>query len=97
MKQTRDVPATKCKIEFSKVLQSLYTAKSKIKSHIFIHTFSKSLCLDSSFKNSFQETFPVNVMNIKKNTPHALGPLTPSGTKRNIYVKKFTTFSCRLF
>ena len=53
-------------------------------SKVFIHTFSKSLRLDSSFKNCFQETFPVNVMNIKENTQHALDPLTPSGTKRNI-------------
>ena len=39
-KQTRDVPATKCKIEFSKVLQSLYTEIQNQKSnliYLFIH------------------------------------------------------------
>ena len=29
MKQIRDMPTTKCKIEFSKVQQSLSTAKNK--------------------------------------------------------------------
>ena len=29
-KQNRDMPTTKCKIKFSKVLQSLCTAKNKI-------------------------------------------------------------------
>ena len=29
-KQNRDMPTTECKIEFSKVLQSLCTAKNKI-------------------------------------------------------------------
>ena len=42
-KQTLDMPTTKCKIEFSKVLQSLYSAKSKNKSDIFIYTFSRNL------------------------------------------------------
>ena len=37
-KQTGDMPTTKNKIAFSKVLQNLCTAKSKSKSDIFIYT-----------------------------------------------------------
>ena len=42
-KQIRDMPTTKYKIEFSKVLQSLYLTKSKNKSDIFMYTFSRNL------------------------------------------------------
>ena len=62
------MPTAKCKIEFSKVLQNLSTAKSKNKSDIFIYTF-RYLCFNSSFKNCFQEAFLIKVINIKKYTP----------------------------
>ena len=60
------MPTTECKIEFSKVLQSLCKAKSKNKSDIVIYTFSKNLCFNSSLKNRFQEPFPVKAINTKK-------------------------------
>ena len=34
--------------------------------HLFIHTFSKNLCFNSSFKNRFQEAFLIKVINAKK-------------------------------
>ena len=62
-----DMPTTKCKIKFFKVQQSFCTAKSKNKSDtLFIHTFSKNLCFNSSFKNRFQEAFLIKVINAKK-------------------------------
>ena len=80
------MPTTKCKIGFSKVLQSLCTAKSKNKSDIFIYTFSRNLCFNSSFKNNFQEAFFVKNHQLK-NTPHALNPLVPGGNKRSHILK----------
>ena len=47
-KQDRDMPTIKSKIEFSKVLQSLCTAKAKYKSGAFIiYTFNRNLCFNS--------------------------------------------------
>ena len=66
MKQNRDMPTSKCEIEFSKVLQSLCTAKSKNKSDTFIHTFSRNLCFNSLFKNCFQEAFLIKIISTKK-------------------------------
>ena len=79
------MPTTKCKIEFSKVLQSLYTAKSKNKPDTFTYTFSRNHCFDSPFKSSFQEAFLAKV--ILKNTLHALNPLIPRGNKRSHILK----------
>ena len=61
------MPTTKCKIEFSKVLQSL-CAKSKNKSDTFTYTFSRNHCFNSSFKSRFQEAFLVKVIYTKKYT-----------------------------
>ena len=60
------MPTAKCKIEFSKFLQSLRTAKSKNKSDTFIYTFRRDLWFNSSFKNRFQEAFLVKVISTKK-------------------------------
>ena len=70
---------TKCKIEFSKVLQSLCTAKSKKKKKIDTFTYT-SLGFNSSLKNRFQEAFWLE-LSILKNTLHALNPLIPGGNK----------------
>ena len=64
----RDMLTTKCKIEFSKVLQSLCTLKSKNKSDTFTYTFSRNYCFNSLFKNCFQEAFLVKVIRTKKYT-----------------------------
>ena len=89
------MPTTKCKIEFSKVLQSLCTAKSKNKSDTFTYTFSKNYCFNSSFKSRFQEAFLVKVIRTK-NTLHALNPLIPRGNIRShTYLNKPTRFSWR--
>ena len=61
------MPTTKCKIEFSKVLQSL-CAKSKNKSDTFTYTFSRNYCFNSSFKSRFKEAFLVKVIPTKKYT-----------------------------
>ena len=79
------MPTTKCKIEFSKVLQSL-CAKSKNKSDTFTYTFSRNYCFNSSFKSRFQETILVKVIRTK-NTLHALNPLIPSGNKKSHILK----------
>ena len=63
----RDMLTTKCKIEFSKVLQSL-CAKSKNKSDTFTYTFSRNYCFNSSFKSRFQKAFLVKVIRTKKYT-----------------------------
>ena len=76
------MPTTKSKIEFSKVFQSLCTAKSKNKSDTFTYTFSRNLCFNSSFKNCFQEAFLVKVTNTKK--IHYM-PLTLLVTKGHTY------------
>ena len=70
---------TKCKIEFSKVLQSLCRAKSKKKKKIDTFTYT-SLGFNSSLKNRFQEAFWLE-LSILKNTLHALNPLIPGGNK----------------
>ena len=66
--KNRDMPTTKCKIEFSKVLQSLCMAKSINKFHKFTYTFSRNHCFNSSFKIRFQEAFLVKVIYTKKYT-----------------------------
>ena len=75
------MPTTKWKIEFSKVLQSLCTAKSKSKSDTFTYIFSKNYCFSSSFKSHFQEAFLVKVIHTKKFTLHTLSPLIRRGNK----------------
>ena len=75
------MPTTKCKIKFSKVLQSLCTPKLKKKSDTFTYIFSRNHCFNSSFKSRFQEAFLVKAI-YTKNTLHALNPLTPRGNKR---------------
>ena len=62
------MPTTKCKIEFSKVLLSLCTGKSKNKSDTFTYTFSRNYCFNSSFKSRFKEAFLVKVIRTKKYT-----------------------------
>ena len=84
--------ARKCEIEFSRVLQSLCTAKSKNKSDTFIYTFSTNLCLNYSFKNCFQEHLLVKVINIKKHTLHALNRFIPGGNKRSQTLKQTFSF-----
>ena len=56
------MPSTKCKIKFSKVLQSLCMAKSKNKSDASIYTFSGNRCFKSSFESHFQEAFLAKVI-----------------------------------
>ena len=81
-----DMPTTKCKIEFSKVLLSLCTGKSKNKSDTFTYTFSRNYCFNSSFKSRFKEAFLVKVIRTKKYTT-ALNPLIPRGYKRSHILK----------
>ena len=80
------MPTTKCKIEFSKVLQSL-CAKSKTKNliHLQIHLVETSaLILHSQF--IFKKLFWLKLV-ILKNTLHALNPLIPRGYKRSHVLK----------
>ena len=79
------MPTAKCKIEFSKVLQSL-CAKSKNKSDTFTYTFSRNHCFNSSFKSRFQEAFLVKVI-YTKNKLHAFNPLIPRGKKGSHILK----------
>ena len=84
---------TKCKIEFSKVLQSLCTAKSKKKKFdTFTYT---SLGFNSSFKNRFQEAFWLE-LSILKNTLHALNPLIPGGNKQSHILKHAYSFQLQV-
>ena len=78
------MPTTKCKVKFSKVLQSL-CAKSKNKSDTFTYTFSRNHCFNSSFRSRFWEACLVKVT--LKNTLHALNPLIPRGNKRSHVLK----------
>ena len=55
-KQNRDKPTTKCKIKFSKVLQSLYRTKSNTSDTLYIHlveTFALILHSKIIFKKLF--------------------------------------------
>ena len=80
-KRNRDQPITKCKIEFSKALQSLCTAKSKNKPVTFTYKFSRNHCFNFSFKGRFQESFLVKVI-CTKNTLHALNSLISRGNNK---------------
>ena len=42
--------------------------KKKKKTGIFIYTFRRKLCLNSQFKNRFQEVFSIKVVDTKKYT-----------------------------
>ena len=42
--------------------------KQKKKTGIFIYTFRRKLCLNSQFKNRFQEVFSIKVVDTKKYT-----------------------------
>ena len=42
--------------------------KKKKKTGIFIYTFRRKLCLNSQFKNRFQEVFSIKVVDTKKCT-----------------------------
>ena len=56
--------------KFSKVhaLQKKKKTKTKKKTGIFIYTFRRKLCLNSQFKNRFQEVFSIKVVDTKKYT-----------------------------
>ena len=56
--------------KFSKVhaLQKKKKKKKKKKTGIFIYTFRRKLCLNSQFKNRFQEVFSIKVVDTKKYT-----------------------------
>ena len=42
--------------------------KTKYKSGVSVYTFSKNLCLNSQFKNGFQQAFLIKVFDTKKYT-----------------------------
>ena len=52
--------------KFSKV--HALQKKKKKKTGIFIYTFRRKLCLNSQFKNRFQEVFSIKVVDTKKYT-----------------------------
>ena len=61
------------KSNFSKLskvhaLQKKKKKKKKKKNGIFIYTFRRKLCLNSQFKNRFQEVFSIKVVDTKKYT-----------------------------
>ena len=80
------MPTTKCKIEFSKVMQSLCAkSKTKILIPLQIHLVETSaLILHSKF--IFKKLFWLKLV-ILKNTLHALNPLIPRGNKRSHILK----------
>ena len=80
------MPTTKCKIEFSKVLQSLCMAKSKNKSDTFTYTFSGKHGFNSSLKSRFQEAFFAKVI-YTKNALHALNPWISRGNEKSHVLK----------
>ena len=79
------MPTTKCKTEFSKVLQSL-CAKSKNKSDTFTYTFSRNHALIVHSKVIFEKLVWLKLVTLK-NTLHALNPLIPGGNKRSHVLK----------
>ena len=74
------MPTTKCKIEFSNVLQSFCTAKSKNKSDTF--TFSRNIALILHSKVVFKKLFWLKLL-VLKNTLHARNPLIPQQNFRH--------------
>ena len=73
-------------IEFSKVLQSLCTAKSK-KNLIHLHIYLvETIALILLSKVVFKKLFWLKLF-ILKNTLHALNPLIPRGNKRSHILK----------
>ena len=90
IQQIWDIPTTKCKIEFSAVLQSLCTAKTKSKSDTFIYTFSRKLCFNSS-KIVLKKLFWLKLL-ILKNTLSAFNPLIPGGNKSSYILKQDYSF-----
>ena len=54
--------------KFSKVHALQKKKKKKKKTGIFIYTFRRKLCLNSQFKNRFQEVFSIKVVDTKKCT-----------------------------
>ena len=61
-----DMPTTKCKIKFVKISKvSAWQNQKTNLIHLFIHTFSRNLCFNSSLKNRFQEAFLIKLINAK--------------------------------
>ena len=87
---------TKCKIEFSKVLQSLYMAKNNNNKKIgkLLYTFNRNVCFNSYLKLIFN-LFWLKLW-YQKNTLHALKLLITGGNERSHILKnKLAPFSCR--
>ena len=84
------MPTTKCKVKFSKVLQSLY-AKSKNKSDTFTYTFSRNHALILHSKVIFEKLVWLKFVTLK-NTLHALNSLITRGNKRSHVLKETYSF-----
>ena len=56
-KRNCDMPTTKCKLKFSKILQGICIAKSKNKFDTFIYTFSRIFVLFFHSKVVFKKHF----------------------------------------
>ena len=80
------MPTTKCKIEFSKVLQSL-CAKSKNKSDTFTYThLVKTIAFILHSKVVFKKLVWLKLVALK-NTLHALNTLIPRSNKKSHVLK----------
>ena len=80
------MPTTKCKIEFSKVLQNL-CAKSKNKSDAFIYThLVKTIAFILHSKVVFKKLIWLKLV-APKNTLHVLNPVIPRGNKMSNVLK----------
>ena len=53
---------------FQSSAKFMHCKKKKKKTGIFIYTFRRKLCLNSQFKNRFQEVFSIKVVDTKKYT-----------------------------
>ena len=78
------MPTTKYKIEFSKVLQSLCTAKSNL-IHLHIH-FVETIALILHSKVVVKKLIWLKLF-ILKNALYALNPLIPRGNERSQILK----------
>ena len=54
--------------KLKKINEQKKKKKKKKKTGIFIYTFRRKLCLNSQFKNRFQEVFSIKVVDTKKCT-----------------------------
>ena len=80
------MPTTKCKIEFSKVLQSLCTANQKANLiHLHIH-FVETIALILHSKVVVKKLIWLKLF-ILKNALYALNPLIPRGNERSQILK----------